>query len=444
MNPDELRERGVRAVALVLVDNGGIARMKCVSIDRLQRASERGVGWSEVWGLSLADDSFAHDPDLYSPSGEVRLRADLGAAAPVGGAPGWGWAPIDHHEQSGEPWAGCQRAFLRRTVERASSRGIELMAAWELEFTVGSDGPQGFVPLHTGPGYGAATFDLTCDFMLRLLDGLAESGLDPEQVHPEYADGQMEVSLAPRDPLGACDRSILARHVVRAVAGHAGWRASFSPRVVAGSVGNGTHVHVSPWRDGDNLLAGGSGPEGLRPEGEAFVAGMLEHLPALTAIGAPSPVSYERLQPSHWAGVYACWGNENREAALRLEGAGGPHAGTGANVEWKSVDGTANPYLALGCLLAAGLDGVERGLSLPPPVDVDPEELTAEERRAGRIVRLPATLADAAEALAASGVLRDAMGPYLHDRVVAVRRTAAEAADGLDEETLVSTYRWRF
>jgi glutamine synthetase len=444
MTPDELRERGVRAVALVLVDNGGITRMKCVSIDRLARAAERGVGWSTVWGLSLADDSFSHDPQLYSPSGELRLRADLEAAALLGGAPGWAWAPIDHYEQSGEPWAGCQRRFLRSTVERAAELGLEVMAAWELEWTVGADGPDGFEALHTGPGYGAATFGDTGGFILDLFDALETSGIVPEQIHPEYSDGQMELSMPPQSPLASCDASVLARHVIRTVAANQGWRTSFSPRVLAGSVGNGAHLHVSVWRDGVNLLAGGDGPEGLQPEGEAFVAGMLEHLPALTAIGAPSAVSYARLQPKHWAGAYTCWGNENREATLRFEGAGGSDAGRTANVEWKTVDGAANPYVALGSLVAAGLDGVRRSSKLPPPVAVDPAELTDDERRAGGIARLPESLAAAADALAADEALREALTPYLHDRIVAVRRAEAEAAAGLDEPTLVANYRWRF
>jgi glutamine synthetase len=444
MTPEELREVGVRAVALVLVDNAGITRMKCVSIDRLADAATRGVGWSSVWGLSLADDSFAHPPDLYSPTGDVRLRADLGAALPLGCSPGWAWAPIDHHEQTGEPWVGCQRGFLRRMVERARERGIELKAAWELEWTVGDDGAEGFEALHDGPGYGAATFGDTGDIMLELFDALAGSGLEAEQIHPEYSDGQMELSLAVREPIRACDESVLVRHVIRTVAAQAGWRASFSPRVVPGSVGNGAHIHFSVWEDGENQFAGADGPEGLRSAGNAFLAGVLEHLPALTALGAPCAASFVRLVPSRWAGVYTCWGNENREAALRLEGAGGSEAPRRANVEWKSVDGAANPYLVLGGIVAAGLDGLERGLTLPSPVSADPADLSEEERAAGRIARLPQTLGEAAEAFVQSGVLRDAMGEFLHECIAAVRRAEAAATSGLDEKALVERYRWRF
>lgn len=443
MTPEELRDAGVRIVGLVLVDNAGLARLKCVPIDRLARAAERGIGWSSIWGLSLGDDSFAHDPGLYSPSGDLRLRADLDAAALVGGAPGWAFAPIDHYEQSGEPWPGCQRGFVRRVLGQAEDAGVEVVAAWELEWSVGREEDGHFVSLHRGPGYGAATFGDTGPFMLDLVDALAESGIVPEQVHPEYANGQMELSLPPTDLLRACDESILARQVIRTVAASHGWRASFSPRVVAGSVGNGAHIHISIWRDGVNLLVGGEGPEGLHPDGAAFIAGALGQLPALTAIGVPSALSYARLQPGHWAGAYACWGNENREAALRLEGASGASTES-ANVEWKSVDGAANPYLAAGALVAAGLEGLAQRLELPPPVQEDPDEMSDEDRLAGAVLRLPETLAEAAEIFAASDTLRAAMGPYLHDRVAAVRRAEAEACRDLDEATLVSAYRWRY
>jgi glutamine synthetase len=444
MTPQELADAGVRLVALVLVDNAGIARMKCVPIDRLERAASHGIGWSTVWGLSLADDSFAHDPDLYSPSGDVRLRADLAAVASLGCSPGWAFAPVDHHEQTGEPWAGCQRGFLRRMTEQARERGIELKAAWELEWTVGREAHGAFEPLHEGPGYGAVTFERTGELMLALVDALQASGIAVEQIHPEYANGQMEISLPPTDPIAACDQAILARHVVRTVAGQHGWRASFAPRVTAGSVGNGAHVHWSPWVADENQFAGGNGQEGLRPVGEAFLAGVLEHLTALTALGAPTPLSYLRLEPSHWAGAFTCWGNDNREAALRLESTGGPSAARSANVEWKSVDGAANPYLVLGAVIAAGLDGVDRDLRPPAPVSVDPIDLTDSERAASGIERLPTSLSAAADLFAASSVLQSALGGFLHARIAAVSRAEAAAGEGLDEEALVTRYRWRF
>ncbi len=443
MDQAELAAQDVRIVALVLVDNAGIARMKCVPVDRLTRAAERGIGWSTVWGLSCADDTFVHDPDLYSPSGDLRLRADLDAVALLPDD-GWAWAPVDQVEQDGAPWPGCQRWFLRRMVERASSLGLEFRCAWELEWISGRDLDSGFEPLHAGPGYGAATFEQVGGALLDLVDAFGRAGVPVEQVHPEYANGQMEASLSPVSAITACDHAILARQLVRTILGRLGWRASFSPRVVAGSVGSGAHIHFSLTADGVAQFAGGDEHEGLRPTGAAFLAGVLEQLPALTALGAPIPLSYARLTPSHWAGAYACWGNENREAALRFEGAGGADPAGSANVEWKSVDGAANPYLVLGAIIAAGLDGVRRHAALPAPVSVDPDELDDAARAAAGISRLPTSLGEAAELLGESAILREAMGSYLHDRVLAVSRAQARSGEGLSEEALVTRYRWRF
>lgn len=433
----------MRAVALTLVDNAGIARVKCIPAHAAAGVAARGVGWSEVWGLSSADDSFSHEPGLYSPSGDVRLRADLGAAALLPDD-GWAWAPVDHFEQSGIPWPGCQRHFLRRMVARAAELDLDLLASWELEWIVGRERDGAYEPLHRGPGYGAATLPETGPVMLDLLDAFARAGIPIEQVHPEHAHGQMEASVSPSDPVTACDRAVLSRLVIRSVIARHGWRASFAPRVVAGSVGSGAHIHFSLRQSGEAQFAGGQLPEGLRQGGAAFLAGVLEHLPALTALGASTPLSYARLTPSFWAGAFACWGNENREAALRLEGVGGPDPERTANVEWKSADGTANPYLVLGAIIAAGLDGVARGAPLPAPVSADPVDLNDAARAAAGVRRLPETLAAAADELAKSSVLREAMGPYLYDRVLAVTRATAESGEGCTEDELVTRYRWRF
>jgi glutamine synthetase len=442
---DRFSAHGVRAAALVLVDNAGIARMKCVPLDRLQRAAERGVGLSVVFGGARGDDLFAAVPGISGPAGDIRLVADLDAAAPLACAPGWLWAPVDQRDQEGQPWPGCQRTFLKRMLEDAAAMGLRFEVGYELEWTVGrEDGDRNVEFLHDGPGYGAATFGQTGDYLLALVDNLQHAGVGVEQVHPEYSAGQVEISLPPGDPVRACDASVLARHIARTVAEQAGWRASFSPVVTEDLVGNGAHAHFSVWRDDENQFSGGEGAAGLRPAGQAFLAGVLDHMSALTALAAPTAISYQRLRPSHWASAYACWGHENREAALRLESAVGPSAARSANVEWKSVDTAANPYLVLGGVIAAGLDGVRRDLRLPPSVEVDPATLSDEERRERGIRRLPETLDEAAEAFASSAVLREAMGDFLHDCVAYVRRDEAEAASGTDEGALLAAHRWRY
>jgi len=223
-----------------------------------------------------------------------------------------------------------------------------------------------------------------------------------------------------------------------------GYRASFAPSVIAGSVGNGGHVHLSAWRDGQNLLAGGPGRHGLTAEGEAFAGGIFERLPALTAVGAPSVASYLRLVPSRWAGVYQCWGRENREAALRLVTGSAGEQDARANIEIKCFDLAANPYLVTGALIAAGLAGLEAGATLPPEVDGDPAGLSPAQITDRGLRRLPQTLADATDCLERDAVLRSAMGEPLAEAFLAVRRGEAETFARASPEEIVAQTRWRW
>ena len=203
------------------------------------------------------------------------------------------------------------------------------------------------------------------DYSREVVEALEREGVVVEQFHPEYAAGQLEISVATADPVGAADDSMLVRQTIQAVSARHGLRASFAPSVVPGTVGNGGHVHLSLWRDGRNLLAGGPGRHGLTRDAEAFIGGMLAELPALCAVGAPSVASYLRLVPSHWAGVYQCWGLENREAALRLVTGSSGEQDARANIEIKCFDLAANPYLVIGSLIAAGLAGLRDGTDAP-------------------------------------------------------------------------------
>jgi glutamine synthetase len=230
---------------------------------------------------------------------------------------------------------------------------------------------------------------------------------------------------------------------VRAVARRHGLLASFAPQV-GPDTGNGLHVHLSLWEGDRPLLAGGDGPEGMQAPGEAFVAGLLETLPAIVGVTVPTELGYLRLQPHHWSGAMRCWGLDNREAALRFV-AGQTEATAGAaNVEIKPVDGTANPYLAIGALLAGGLHGLDGGLRLPPSTEEDPEGLPGEVKRERGITQLPASLTEATEAFAASDVLREAMGDFLFETYLATRRGEVEQYAGADGDELIRRLRWRF
>ncbi|MGO8684111.1 MAG: glutamine synthetase, partial [Thermoleophilia bacterium] len=231
----------------------------------------------------------------------------------------------------------------------------------------------------------------------------------------------------------------------RTVAARHGYRCSFSPVVIPSGLGNGCHLHFSLWNEaGENLFAGGGGVADLTAEGESFLAGVLAELPALTALACATTPSYERLKPQHWSGAYACWGQENREAALRFIQGATHTRGRTANMEFKAVDGSGHPYLVVGAVIAAGLHGLRQGLHLPPPVAADPHAMSPGERAAAGIKQLPASLGEAAEALASSAVLRAAMGNVLFDAMVAVRGAEAEADSGQPLDELVAEQLWRF
>ena len=323
-------------------------------------------------------------------------------------------------------------------------RGLEVRVGSEIEWFLGRDEHGTPAPAHSGPGYGLAALAGLAEYALGLIAGLGESGVRVGQFHPEYAPGQLEISLPPAGPVEAADLNVFARHAIRASSARHGWQASFAPTVVPGQVGNGGHLHLSIWRGGRNLLAGGDGPHGMTPDGEAFLAGIVAELPALAAVGAPSAASYLRLRPSHWAGAYACWGHENREAALRfITGMTGSQA-EAANVEIKCFDQAANPYLAIGCVIAAGVAGIEQRLRLPPETTGDPATCHGPAKPGHAPRWLPETLDQALAALRHSQVIPAAMGAGLYDAFTAVRAAEAETSRGQDAEAIAAAHRWRY
>jgi glutamine synthetase len=229
---------------------------------------------------------------------------------------------------------------------------------------------------------------------------------------------------------------------VRAIGQSYGLRTSFSPKVDTAGVGNGGHVHLSLWRDGQNLMAGGERDFGLTETGAAFSAGVLRRLPALLAIGAPGVASYLRLVPSHWAGAYACWGLENREAAMRMVTGSTGSSSWAANMEVKCFDLLANPYLALAGVLAAGAAGIEEGAKLPDPVEVDPAALDEEVLRERGVQRLPTTLREALDLFVADDALVQAFGKPLVDSIVAVRESELELFAEATPEEVAAASRW--
>jgi glutamine synthetase len=436
--------QGIRGVALTMVDNAGITRVKTVPVSLLERATRFGIGLSPIFDVGMVNDHFTSSAELGGPVGDLRLMPDTFMLRPLAAQPGWAWAPTDQYTQDGQVFASCQRSFARRMAERLGDKALSMRLAFELEWFVAKVDGDTMIPIHRGPAYSAPVLAEISDFARDLIVALEDEQVGVEQFHPEYATGQLEVSVAAQDPVGAADTNVLVRQTIRGVSARHGVKSSFAPVVIPGEVGNGGHVHFSLWKEGRNLFAGGKGPHGMTEEGEAFAAGILEELPALVAIGSSSVASYLRLVPQHWAGAYAAWGRENREAAVRFVTGMVGSTETAANTEVKCFDESSNPYLVAGALIAAGLSGLDRGLRLPQEVTVDPATLSADELDELGVRRLPETLDDAVAHLEKSGVLRDALGPVLFNAFVAVRRAEAEVFAGKDDDQVAAAHRWRY
>jgi len=439
-----LADAGVSMVAFCWVDNSGITRVKAIPIGRLDRASGWGIGMSPVFDVFVVDDSITSSKYIGGPGGDLRLLPDLARLTPLAAQPGWAWAPADRYTQDGARYVACSRAFAQQMASVAAAQGLTARVSFEVEWAAGTDDGGTFVPACAGPAYGMTRVIELSDYSREVVEAIERQGVTVEQFHPEYAAGQLEISVAPKDPVGAADDSVLVRQTIRAVSQRHGLQASFAPSVVAGGVGNGGHVHLSLWRDGQNLLAGGPGRYGMTAAGEAFAAGVLAALPALTAVGAPSVASYIRLVPSHWAGAYQCWGKENREAALRLVTGSSGEQEVRANFEVKCFDLSANPYLVVGSLFAAGLAGLDNGATLPPETEGDPVGLREADLAERGARRLPQTLDDAVSALEACDVLRDAMGDPMFEAFLAVRRAEIELFAGASPADVVARTRWRW
>jgi glutamine synthetase len=425
-------------LTVTFVDNGGITRAKTVPAGRAEAAASTGIGASTTFSVFTGQDAMGSAHGLEIPTGDLRLVADLDAHVVDGP---FAWAPADLHDLDGAPWPTCARTFARRMEQAASERGLACSMTFESEFNAwDADG----APLHAQPAYGVEATRAAGAYLLALVRRLRALGVPVDQVHPEYSPGQLEISVGVAGPVAAADRVVLVRDVIRTVARELGLRVSLSAKPSPDALGNGAHLHVSLWRDDVNLFGSGYDGYGMTMEARSFLAGVLAELPALVAVGCASPVSYLRLGPSRWTGVYSCWGVENREAPLRLIQGHRASRPDSANVEVKAVDASGNPYLAVGAVIAAGLHGIDAGLALPDQVAIDPDTMDPATRAVKGITPLPADLASAAEALRASAVLRAAMGDILHDALVAVRVKEDADAAGASPGDLCERYRFRY
>ncbi len=328
----------------------------------------------------------------------------------------------------------------------------------EIEFYFGTRNSDGsFTPVDDSAYASSLGMLVPAKVINEVVAALDDQRIALEHYHPESGGGQQELTLTATDPLAACDRILLTRETVRATGWAHGWYASFMPKPFESQPGSGLHLHLSLWdRDGDNITVAGL-PGGMQALADdagrqppisgvfgSFMAGVMQHLPALAALSCPTSNSFRRLQPQAPLPPYAAWGYDNLQTLVRQVPLSWSDPQSSANVEFKFADPSANPYLMLGGLLAAGLDGVINHLEPIQPIDVSPQALDAEERSKLGIAPLPASLASACDVLAEDICLGAALGTPLLEAYLGVKRHEARVFENAAAATEQSRLFWKF
>jgi glutamine synthetase len=426
-------DAGLRLVRFLWCGNDGTVRAKSSAVAGLAGRLESGIGLTvAIQAMNSLDQ--LQPVEGMGPVGEVRLVPDPETFRVLPYAPRTGALLCDHVALDGSPAAVCQRTFLKRMASRLAERGAELRASFENEFSLAARVDHQLVPVDSSLCFSTIGLTASQDYVDELVGSLEAQEIAVEQFYAELGHGQQEITTAHAPALRAADQQIFVRETIRGVASGHGLVASLAAKPWPEGAGNGSHVHFSLWDPGGrNRFHDAAAPDLLSGEARAFLAGVLEHLPGLSGLCTPSFNSFRRLVPQYWAGAYTCWGHDNREAPIRIPSVFRGREEASTNAELKTVDASCNPYLALGGLIAAGLDGLERDLELPEQVEVDPATIPDDEREQRGIARLPETQAEALDALAADEMLVDAMGPTLAQSYLAVRRSEWAAYSAGDE-----------
>src|SRR5262249_23355830 len=279
----------------------------------------------------------------------------------------------------GEAAPVCQRCFLKRMEDRLAEQSMQLEVAFENEFSLATVVDGQYVPIDSGLCFSTISATAAQDYVDDLAAALDAQEIGLEQYYAELGHGQHEISTPHRPALRAADEQLLVRETIRSVATRHGLVASLAPKPWPENAGNGCHIHFSLW-DADarwNRFHDASAPDHLSRDARSFIAGVLAHLPGLCGLTAPSFNSYHRIIPQYWAGAFVCWGHDNREAPVRVPSLFRGIEEASTNAELKAADASSNPYLAIGGLIAAGLDGLEPGLKPPHPLPLHPAPIPA-------------------------------------------------------------------
>jgi glutamine synthetase len=414
----EARDAGVEFVNLQFTDVMGIVKMVTIPVDVFPSVIEQGQ-WFD--GSSIAGFARIAESDMF-------LMPDLSTFAVI---------PWERHRNvtarvicwvhnpNGDLFPGDPRAVLLRQLERAARLGYKYNTGPEPEFFLFRRMPDGGIDTlpHDRGGYFDLSTDLAGEVRKDMIRALQEMGIKVEAGHHEVAVGQHEIDFEYDDALTTADNSVTFKYTLKAIANQHGLHATFMPKPVAGINGSGMHIHQSlAWlEDGANTFVDTDDAYGLSTKAKHFIAGQLHHARGMSAVLAPLVNSYRRLVPGFEAPVYISWARQNRSALVRVPAVrAGRTAAT--RVELRCPDPSANPYLVHAVMLAAGLDGIERELPLPEPVEENLYHFTAEDLKRRNVATLPATLGEAIAELEANEVVRDALGEHVFERLTEAQR----------------------
>ncbi|HKU85521.1 MAG TPA: type III glutamate--ammonia ligase [Casimicrobiaceae bacterium] len=413
-----LEDNAIGFVLAQFVDIHGSAKTKAVPVSHFEDLLTTGAGFAgfAIWGLGMGP----HGP-------EYTAMGDLATLSLVSWMPGYARIACDGHVL-GKPYEYCPRVALRAQLRNLEKLGWTMYTGIEPEFMLLERAPDGSLAPHDAtdaldkPCYDYKGLARSSEFLRKLVTSLQAAGLDVYQIDHEDANGQFEVNFTYRDCLTTADNYVLFKMAASEIAHGLGMICTFMPKPFSNRTGTGSHFHISIGDAGnDNIFADDKDKEGLGLSRVAyqFLAGILDHARGLAALAAPSINSYKRLvvgrslSGSTWAPAYITYGNNNRTAMVRVPG---------GRLELRLPDGSCNPYLVTAGIIAAGLDGVRRGLDPGKPNNTDLYLLTPEQVAEQGIGILPQNLSEAIDGFAADHVLREAVGENLAQEFIRLKR----------------------
>ena len=415
---DRIDATATKGLWIVFHDYSARACAKWVPREAIPDALERGGVFARANLNFTIDDQQVGQPQFGADSGDFFAVPDTTTFAPLPYRPGIGRVLSYLHTEDGALWEGCPRGRLDAQIAALATRGFATRVAFEPEFTLFHRAADGTIsPADSDAMYSVARIAAYSDLLTRIEETLTAQGVQVIQIGSEYGAGQLEINLTHESPLKAADDLVTFRETVKTLARDAGLIASFMPKPFTHLAGNGVHLHLSLRDLADQSdRSTGDGPLGLSTEMAHFMAGVLAHARALCGVAAPTVNSYKRLQPASWAPAHVAYGGGNRAALVRVPGA------TRRRIEFRAGDHTANPYLALTALLAAGLDGLDRQLDPGPPATGDLGHLSRELLAAQGVTFLPRSAGEALDAAEADATIMAALGPVCGPEFLRVKR----------------------